>query len=169
GGAAAAFLRFLACVGRGGAGVLRAKQVALRERGRGERGAGQCQSACKGGADGEGDGFPVLGHGALLMGRGPRGGKAMLPRCQAHGVARGCRLSTTFTPSGQHRAIARGAGQPAVLVSSRFSRGGNSASPLTMNQTFSAMLVAWSPTRSRFLAMNSRCVQGVIARASSIM
>src|SRR5688572_6459295 len=57
----------------------------------------------------------------------------------------------------------------AVLVPSRFSRGGSSSSPCTWNHTFSAMLVAWSPMRSMFLAMNSRCVHGVIARASSIM
>jgi hypothetical protein len=58
---------------------------------------------------------------------------------------------------------------PVVLLSSRFSRGGSSSSPLTRNQTFSAMLVAWSPMRSMFLAMNSRCVQAVMLRASSIM
>ncbi len=56
-----------------------------------------------------------------------------------------------------------------VLVSSRFSRGGSGCSPCTRNQTFSAMLVAWSPMRSRFLAMNSRCVHGVMLRGSSIM
>lgn len=59
--------------------------------------------------------------------------------------------------------------QPTVLVVSRFSRGGRLSSPCTRNHTFSAMLVAWSPMRSRFLAMNSRCVHGVIERASSIM
>src|SRR3546814_1289870 len=46
----------------GGAGFLRAEQVALGERGGCERGAGQHQPAGEGGADGEGDGFPVLGH-----------------------------------------------------------------------------------------------------------
>src|SRR5690606_6414622 len=54
------------------------------------------------------------------------------------------------------------AAQVATLVSSRFSRGGRASSPWTRNQMFSAMLVAWSPTRSRFLAMNSRWVHGVI-------
>lgn len=66
----------------------------------------------------------------------------------------------------------RGLGSPQERVemdSSRFSRGGRGSSPLTRNQTFSAMLVAWSPTRSMFLAMNSRCVQPVMLRASSIM
>src|SRR3546814_7675978 len=58
------------------------------------------------------------------------------------------------------------ADQVAVLGTSRFSRGGSGASAWTWNQMFSAMLVTWSPTRSRFLAMNSRCVHGVIARAS---
>ena len=33
----------------------------------------------------------------------------------------------------------------------------------------SAILVAWSPMRSMFLAQNSRCVQGVMLRGSSIM
>src|SRR3546814_6257877 len=64
------------------------------------------------------------------------------------------------------RAACARADQVAVLVSSRFSRGGSGASAWTWNQMFSAMLVTWSPTRSRFLAMNSRCVHGVIARAS---
>ena len=54
-------------------------------------------------------------------------------------------------------------------VPSRLSRGGSGESPLTRNQVFSAMLVAWSPMRSRFLAMNSRCVHGVMLCASSIM
>ena len=56
-----------------------------------------------------------------------------------------------------------------VLVKSRFSRAGSGSSPLTWNQMFSAMLVAWSPMRSMFLAMNNRWVLGVIARGSSIM
>src|SRR5690606_15763591 len=59
--------------------------------------------------------------------------------------------------------------QPRTLVPSRLSRGGSSSSPCSRNQMFSAMLVTWSPMRSMFLAMNSRWVQGVIARASSIM
>src|SRR5690606_36190393 len=59
--------------------------------------------------------------------------------------------------------------QRGTLVVSRFSRGGRASAPWTRNPAFSAMLVAWSPMRSRFLAMNSRWVHGVIARASSIM
>src|SRR5690606_14123634 len=56
-----------------------------------------------------------------------------------------------------------------VAVPSRLSRGGRPSPPWTRNQTFSAMLVAWSPMRSMFLAMNSRWVQEVMLRGSSIM
>ncbi len=83
-------------------------------------------------------------------------------------------LATGYVPANREQARScggalRGQTAPVVLLSSRFSRGGNSSSPLTRNQTFSAMLVAWSPIRSMFLAMNSRCVQPVMLRASSIM
>src|SRR5690606_21540587 len=56
-----------------------------------------------------------------------------------------------------------------VAVPSRLSRGGRPSPPWTRNHTFSAMLVAWSPMRSMFLAMNSRWVQEVMLRGSSIM
>ena len=56
-----------------------------------------------------------------------------------------------------------------LVVVSRFSRSPWGCSPCTRNQVFSAMLVAWSPMRSMFLAMNSRCVQAVIWRGSSAM
>src|SRR5690606_26038110 len=52
--------------------------------------------------------------------------------------------------------IARKARSYCVAVSSRLSRGGRPSPPWTRNQTFSAMLVAWSPMRSMFLAMNNR-------------
>ena len=55
------------------------------------------------------------------------------------------------------------------LVRSPLARPGGRSSPCTRNQVFSAMLVAWSPMRSMFLAMNSRWVQPVMLRASSIM
>ncbi len=69
----------------------------------------------------------------------------------------------------EQRRRRRAQGEVALLVSSRFSRGSGGCSPCSRNQTFSAMLVAWSPIRSRFLAMNSRCVHGVMLRGSSIM
>src|SRR5690606_16650043 len=56
-----------------------------------------------------------------------------------------------------------------VAVPSRLSRGGRPSPPWTRNHTFSAMLVAWSPMRSMFLAMNSRWVQEVMLRGSCIM
>jgi len=55
------------------------------------------------------------------------------------------------------------------VVVSRFSRSPSGCSPWTRNQVFSAILVAWSPMRSMFLAMNSRWVQAVIWRGSSAM
>ena len=43
------------------------------------------------------------------------------------------------------------------------------SSPVTRKWMYSAMLVEWSPMRSMFLAMNRRCAQDEIVRASSIM
>src|SRR5690606_7885044 len=97
---------------------LRAEQVALRQLGGSERGAGQRQAAGEGGADGEGNGFPVLGHGSLLCGQGP-GGRRCYPATGGGGVARDCRLAAAFTTACP--APWRGALQLAVLVSSRFS------------------------------------------------
>ena len=66
--------------------------------------------------------------------------------------------------------VCAGAPQPPYwAVVSRFSRSPWGCSPWTRNQVFSAMLVAWSPMRSMFLAMNSRWVQDVIWRGSSAM
>src|SRR5690606_28750313 len=74
----------------------------------------------------------------------------------------------THTPAG--RAIPRVRKKPDYGardgLSSRFSRGGSSSSPLTRYITFSATLVAWSPMRSMFLAMNIRCVAEVAIRGS---
>lgn len=60
-------------------------------------------------------------------------------------------------------------GGPAATIQgsevwSRRARGSLSVSPRTTNQMFSAILVAWSPIRSMFLAMKSRCVQAVMLR-----
>src|SRR3546814_1886875 len=71
----------------GGAGFLRAEQVALGERGGCERGAGQHQPAGEGGADGEGDGFPVLGHG---FSPGAGGGPGLERRWYRAGAAWNC-------------------------------------------------------------------------------
>ena len=60
-------------------------------------------------------------------------------------------------------------GVGARCSASHFGRSPVISSPVISKWMISAMLVAWSPMRSRFLAMNNRCAPGVIVRGSPIM
>src|SRR5262249_546277 len=67
------------------------------------------------------------------------------------------------------RAPGSGGSTTEKLVLSLFGLSASIGRPSNRKWMVSAMLVAWSPIRSMFLAMNSRCVQGLMLRGSSIM
>ena len=67
---------------------------------------------------------------------------------------------------GKHVKQAGSLVSPGHLRFENFGRAWVSSSPVIWKCRISAMLVAWSPIRSRFLAMNSRCAPGATVSGS---
>src|SRR5690606_3157193 len=114
-----------------------------------------------------------VGGRLFLLRRGFVGERALLRLSFAHCLSAGCGAAPRkiaqatrgpARPESVQPCRLASVGTPTWSVLSLLRRSAGICSPVTMWKIVSAMLVAWSPMRSMFLAQKRRCVHGVMLR-----